>query len=84
MDFRLSPEQTGFAQSLGELMSRADSVGVARAWAAGDSEPGMALWRRLAEQGVSALLVPEEHGGLGGSAVDLAVAVAAAAAGLPR
>ena len=74
MDFRLTPEQTGFAQSLTELMAKADSVAVARAWAAGDAEPGLALWRRLAEQGVNGLVVPEEQGGLGGTAVDLVVA----------
>jgi alkylation response protein AidB-like acyl-CoA dehydrogenase len=74
MDFRLTPEQIGFAQSLGELMSRADSVTAARAWASGDHEPGLGLWRRLADQGVNALVVPEEDGGLGGTAVDLAVA----------
>ena len=74
MDFRLTPEQTGFAQSLGELLAKADSVAAARAWAAGDAEPGLELWRRLAEQGVNALVVPDEQGGLGGTAVDLVVA----------
>jgi alkylation response protein AidB-like acyl-CoA dehydrogenase len=74
MDFRLTPEQSGFAQSLGELMSSADAVDVARSWAAGDTEPGLALWRRLAEQGVNALVVSEEDGGLGGNPVDLVVA----------
>jgi alkylation response protein AidB-like acyl-CoA dehydrogenase len=74
MDFQLTPEQTGFAQSLTELMTRADSVKVARAWAAGDHEPGLALWKRLADQGVTALLVPEDDGGLGGTPVDVVVA----------
>ncbi len=74
MDFRLTPEQTGFAQSLGELMSKADSVAAARAWAAGDHDPGLALWKRLAEQGVTALVAPEDDGGLGGTLVDLVVA----------
>jgi alkylation response protein AidB-like acyl-CoA dehydrogenase len=74
MDFRLTPEQTGFAQSLRELMTRADSAAVARSWAAGDTEPGLALWKRLAEQGVNALVVAEEDGGLGGTAVDLVAA----------
>ena len=74
MDFRLTPEQTGFAQSLTELMRRSDSVEVARAWAAGDHDPGLALWKRLAEQGVTALLVPEDDGGLGGTEVDMVVA----------
>ena len=74
MDFRLTPEQTGFAQSLGELMSKADSVAAARAWAEGDHDPGLALWKRLAEQGVTALVAPEDDGGLGGTLVDLVVA----------
>jgi alkylation response protein AidB-like acyl-CoA dehydrogenase len=55
-------------------MAKADSVASARAWAVGDAEPGLDLWRRLAEQGVNALVVPEEQGGLGGAAVDLVVA----------
>ena len=74
MDFRLTPEQTGFAQSLGELMGKADSVAAARAWASGDHQPGLDLWRRLADQGVSALVVPEASGGLGGTPVDLVAA----------
>lgn len=74
MDFRTTDEQRGFARALHDLMSSADPVGAARAWAAGDHEPGLTLWRRLIEQGVTALVVPEEHGGLDGSPVDLAVA----------
>ncbi|MET0838012.1 MAG: acyl-CoA dehydrogenase [Marmoricola sp.] len=74
MDFRLTDEQTGFAQSLSDLMARADSVAAARAWAGGDHEPGMALWKRLAQQGVTALVLPEDDGGLGGTPVDLVVA----------
>ena len=74
MDFRLTPEQTGFAQSLTELMTKADSVAAARAWAAGDHAPGQALWKRLADQGVTALVLPEDEGGLGGTPVDLVVA----------
>ena len=74
MDFRLTDEQTGFAQSLTELMAKADSVAAARAWAAGDHAPGQALWNRLADQGVTALVAPEDEGGLGGTMVDLVVA----------
>jgi alkylation response protein AidB-like acyl-CoA dehydrogenase len=74
MDFRLTPEQTGFAQSLSELMTKADSVAAARAWADGDHQPGQALWKRLAEQGVTALVAPEDEGGLGGTLVDMIVA----------
>ncbi|MGY2875042.1 alkylation response protein AidB-like acyl-CoA dehydrogenase [Marmoricola sp. URHA0025 HA25] len=74
MRFELTDEQTGFAQSLTDLMRAADSVSVARAWAAGETTPGEDLWKRLADQGVTALVAPEEDGGLGGTLVDLAVA----------
>jgi alkylation response protein AidB-like acyl-CoA dehydrogenase len=74
MDFRLTDEQSGFAQSLSELMVRADSVAAARSWASGDHAPGQALWKRLAEQGVTALVLAEDEGGLGGTPVDLVVA----------
>jgi alkylation response protein AidB-like acyl-CoA dehydrogenase len=74
MDFRPTPEQAGFAAALTDLMRAADSVTVARAWAAGDTAPGSALWRRLADQGITALVVPEDEGGLGGSLTDLCIA----------
>jgi alkylation response protein AidB-like acyl-CoA dehydrogenase len=74
MRFELTEEQRGFAYSLTDLMRAADSVAVARAWARGDTAPGQTLWMRLADQGVTALVAPEENGGLGGTLVDLAVA----------
>lgn len=74
MRFELTEEQAGFAQSLGDLLAKADTVAAARAWAEGDTAPGLAIWKRLADQGVAALVVPEEAGGLGGSLVDLVVA----------
>ncbi len=74
MRFDLTDEQRGFADSLHDMLVRADTPGVARAWASGDHEPGRRLWRRLADQGVCALVVPEEAGGLGGTDVDLVVA----------
>ena len=74
MDFRTTDEQRGFANALHDLLGNAEPVAAARAWAAGDHDPGLGLWKRLAQQGVTALVVPEEHGGLGGGPVDLAVA----------
>ncbi|MGN6723147.1 MAG: acyl-CoA dehydrogenase family protein [Marmoricola sp.] len=74
MDFRLTDEQVGFGEAITDLMKAADSVAVARGWAAGDTGPGIALWKRLADLGVTALIAPEEDGGLGGTLVDLAVA----------
>lgn len=74
MKFELTDEQVGFAEAITDLMRSADSVAVARAWAEGDTAPGVALWKRLADLGLTALVVPEEDGGLGGTLVDLVVA----------
>jgi alkylation response protein AidB-like acyl-CoA dehydrogenase len=74
MKFELTEEQAGFGQALGDLLAKADTVAIARAWAEGDTGPGLGLWKRLADQGVNALVVPEDAGGLGGSLVDLVVA----------
>ncbi len=74
MKFSLSDEQKAFAEALDGLLTSADSVAANRAWAAGNHEPGLALWGRLAELGLPALTVPEAAGGIGGTALDVAVA----------
>lgn len=55
MRFELTTDQRDFAASLESLLSAADTVAAARAWAAGDHDPGLKLWRRLAEQGLTLL-----------------------------
>ncbi len=75
MRFMLSPEQRDFAASIDDLLVAADTPSVVRAWARGEHEPGLRLWRQLADLGVMGLAVPEDHDGLGASAVDLTVAV---------
>ena len=74
MRFELTADQRDFGDSLESLLAAADTVKAARAWAAGDHEPGLTLWRRLADLGVNALLVPEDDGGLGATPVELCVA----------
>ncbi|MDT0201610.1 acyl-CoA dehydrogenase [Nocardioides sp. AE5] len=74
MRFTFTPEQESFAATLDKLLAGAGTVAAARAWAEDDTAPGLALWQRLAEQGVNALLVPEESGGMGASGVELAIA----------
>ncbi|MDI3387517.1 acyl-CoA dehydrogenase family protein [Streptomyces sp. B-S-A8] len=74
MRFLLDDEQREFARSLDKMLSAAEPTAAVRAWAAGDTGPGRALWARLAEAGVFALAVPEEHDGLGPLPVELAVA----------
>ena len=74
MRFALDAEQRQFAASLHELLRHADVSTAARRWADGDPTPGLAVWKRLAELGVTALAVPESAGGLGAHPVALAVA----------
>ena len=63
-----------FGATLHQMLGAADVPGAARRWADGDLTPGRALWRRLAELGVTALAVPEKRGGLGASPLDLVTA----------
>ncbi len=63
-----------FGAALHDMLSDADATGAARRWADGDPAPGLALWKRLAGMGVTALAVPEARGGLGASPLDLVVA----------
>jgi hypothetical protein len=55
MRFELTDEQSGFARSLDDLLSKADTSAVNRAWADSDHEPGLKLWSRLADMGVTVL-----------------------------
>lgn len=55
MRFELDADQRDFAGALDALLVAADTVAVARAWADGDHDPGLRLWSRLSELGVTAL-----------------------------
>jgi alkylation response protein AidB-like acyl-CoA dehydrogenase len=57
MQFALSPEQVQFAETLDSLLAKSD---VARAWAAGEHAPALAVWRKLADLGVTTLGVDAE------------------------
>ncbi|GGT55835.1 putative acyl-CoA dehydrogenase FadE [Streptomyces kurssanovii] len=74
MRFHLDDEQRAFALSLDGMLTAAGTPAVVRAWTAGDTAPGRALWSRLAEAGVFALAVPKQHDGLGPLPVELTVA----------
>lgn len=75
MRFALDESHEDFASSIDALLTKSDMPAVIRAWNAGDTAPGMKVWQRLAETGVTGLLIAEEHDGLGADAVDLVVAV---------
>lgn len=74
MNLSRSGEQEQFAASLREMLAAADGPAAARSWAGGDRKPGLEIWRSLAEAGVTALMVPADHGGLGADPVDLVIA----------
>lgn len=59
MKFELTRDQRDFASALEGLLADAHPTTAARAWAAGDHEPGMALWRLLTDMGVPGLLLDE-------------------------
>jgi alkylation response protein AidB-like acyl-CoA dehydrogenase len=65
---------TEFAAAVHDMLGDADVPAAARRWADGDLAPGLALWRRLAGLGVTALAVPPKWGGLGASPLELVVA----------
>ncbi|WP_026400879.1 acyl-CoA dehydrogenase family protein [Actinomadura rifamycini] len=75
MKFVLSEEQRMFAGTLRRLLAEAGTAKTVRAWASGDHAPGRAVWAALAEAGLFAVAVPEEHGGAGLLPVELVAAM---------
>jgi hypothetical protein len=53
--FELTEDQRDLATALEGLLASCDTVAAARAWAEGDHGPGLKLWVRLAELGVTML-----------------------------
>ena len=74
MEFILDEQQRDFAASIDAALGSADLPGAVRAWAAGDTKPGLKVWEQLANLGVTALMVPEKFDGIDASPVDLVVA----------
>jgi alkylation response protein AidB-like acyl-CoA dehydrogenase len=73
--FLLETEHTDLASSIDAMLTRADVPKVIRALVDGDTTPTMDVWSRLADTGVTALLVDEESGGMDAGAVEVVVAV---------
>ena len=73
MDFDLSKPQKLLKQSARDFLSRECKPERVRAAMATDTADDRALFSIAAEQGWTALIIPEAHGGLGLGIVDLAV-----------
>lgn len=71
MDFDLSKAQQLLQQSARDFFARECSPERVRALMASETAYDDELWRAMADQGWTGLLVPEEQGGLGLSLVDL-------------
>jgi alkylation response protein AidB-like acyl-CoA dehydrogenase len=72
--FDLDEQQRDFAASIDAALASADLPGAVRAWAQGDTAPGRKVWARLADLGVTALMVREKFDGIEAHPVDLVVA----------
>jgi alkylation response protein AidB-like acyl-CoA dehydrogenase len=72
--FDLDEQQRDFAASIDAALASADLPGAVRAWAQCDTAPGRKVWARLADLGVTALMVPEKFDGIEAHPVDLVVA----------
>ena len=74
MNFELDEQQRDFAASIDAALGAADVPAAVRAWTDGDTGPGRKVWATLADLGVTALAVGEDHDGIGAHPVDLVVA----------
>lgn len=74
MNFELDEQQRDFAASIDAALGSADLPAAVRAWSAGDTAPARKVWSTLADLGVTALNVAEEHDGIDAHPVDLVVA----------
>lgn len=72
IDFELTQEQREFKQRVKEFLDQALPREYVRDFEARDEYP-YEFWGKMAEAGYCGLLVPEEYGGTGGSAMQLAL-----------
>lgn len=77
MDFEFSEEQVALQDSVERLLADQHGHEARRRIAASEAGWSAALWRQWAELGLTALPVPECHGGLGGRGDDLMVVMQA-------
>lgn len=73
MDFSLSQEQQQFADSLRRWVEKDYSFEHRKKIVESAEGVSAAAWQTLAELGATALMVPEEQGGLGGAAEDMMI-----------
>ena len=73
MDFKLSDEQQQLRDTLARFVQKDYAFDKRKAILKSKDGYSRAAWKQLAEMGLTALGLPEEHGGLPGNAVDVMV-----------
>ena len=73
MDFKLSDEQQALRDTLARFVSKDYTFEKRKAILKSRDGVSAEAWKQLAEMGLTALGLPEEHGGLPGSAIDTMV-----------
>lgn len=74
MDFSLTQDQRMMQDSLVRTLADASSLDRVRKFAGDLSDKGGDVWQAMAEFGLAGIAIPEEHGGLGLSLLDAALA----------
>ena len=75
MNFDFSPEQEQFREQLRRMLKKADGLGQGRSILEKQCENhSTSIWQGLAELGVQAAAIPEQHAGLGLGPLELCVA----------
>jgi alkylation response protein AidB-like acyl-CoA dehydrogenase len=74
MDFALTQDQRLMQESLVRTLEQASSLDRVRRFAGDLKDKGGDIWQALVEFGLAGIVIPEEHGGLGLSMLDAALA----------
>ena len=74
MDFALTTDHKMMQESLVRTLADASSLDRVRGFAGDLGDTGADVWRALAEFGLAGIVIPEEHGGLGLTLLDAALA----------
>ena len=74
MDFALTTDQRMMQESLVRTLADASSLDRVRRFAGDLADSGADVWQALADFGLTGIVIPEEHGGLGLTLLDAALA----------
>lgn len=74
MDFSLTSDQKMMQESLARTLAEASSLERVRKFAGDLSDTGDDVWKAMTDFGLAGIVVPQEHGGLGLTLLDAALA----------